>query len=652
MGGAPSREATVVYSYLRGTYEIGLIPLTSAFFGRPSGRGEHEGENVLRGHFLQMREDLFAACTLPTRNKVLSWTEIVPNRFTGEDLDAFLEIVDKRLYPTNAAMVADKNSPLLPVPCAVCLVCKDGRERRGSFRWRGRNIVIIGYFGCMDEELDAAFKTEKRTPRQGMYSITAAVFPSIGDRTFDRVLALAPVMLRGQFVGSVLQLRRGGGEFATPLSERGEMVDVSSEAPSLGAGIGGVVGQSDGLIHEDSAVDSALEMFMERVSQMSVFVEVVSDNYSSLKSLVENVAFIQIHTSAEPKQCTLDLPPIVQNAFNRTTTASSCEKKADAEGHHAEKSPPQRSSAMEQGSSCCTVQGVSCSLERDDLTDLSSVEPEGSSHLSKVPTEDGGSFHFCTEIVRVHFSKTYVALAIQWLSSFFRKPSLLENGYWVHYCLKKEEEVTRRILCHRDTIVSGWRTSHPELANQYMGDGTDKLLEHVRILQHELQQARKAAEEPTLRKKASTPPTLPCPNTTSMAVLAPPPPPHVMPYAVPPLPSPVYFVQQQPVGNPMFVSLLPFQQVQQVPQVQQIPQFQQVPQIQPLQQISHVQQIPQLQQTQPVQPIHQVQQISHVQPMPLYHLQTPELQQPSVCYLPFGDGGALPPSYVIPSSLS
>ncbi|PWV08722.1 hypothetical protein C3747_87g78 [Trypanosoma cruzi] len=35
MGAAPSRESTTLYSYFRGTYEIGLIPLTKAFFGLP-----------------------------------------------------------------------------------------------------------------------------------------------------------------------------------------------------------------------------------------------------------------------------------------------------------------------------------------------------------------------------------------------------------------------------------------------------------------------------------------------------------------------------------------------------------------------------------------------------------------------------------------
>ncbi|CCW59839.1 unnamed protein product [Phytomonas sp. EM1] len=139
------------------------------------------------------------------------------------------------------AATSQKRLPraFIPTPCALCLAYPVGKERQGCFLLEGRSINIIGYFGCMTKEMQEAFKVTKRnsefngektrsstdgnaastsTVVSGRHRNTAessdptedpqtkihlyfntSVLTSAGDRTLERVLILAPVMLRQQF---------------------------------------------------------------------------------------------------------------------------------------------------------------------------------------------------------------------------------------------------------------------------------------------------------------------------------------------------------------------------------------------------------------------------------------------------------------------
>ncbi|CCW67186.1 unnamed protein product [Phytomonas sp. Hart1] len=209
------------------------------------------------------------------------WNVMPEPNFTEADLDNFLELVEKELYQTNEDMLTDpryaigaeasasseeervnhhstttdrditaiprKHQPraFIPTPCALCLTYPSVKERRGCFPLEGRNINIIGYFGCMTKEMQVAFKVTKRnteinveklgsstgantvfasdevsarnsiTPEETASVESSAhtqrsegkidlnfytsVLTSAGDRTLERVLILAPVMLRQQF---------------------------------------------------------------------------------------------------------------------------------------------------------------------------------------------------------------------------------------------------------------------------------------------------------------------------------------------------------------------------------------------------------------------------------------------------------------------
>ncbi|CCD15147.1 unnamed protein product [Trypanosoma congolense IL3000] len=591
MGGVPSREeGTVVYSYLRGTYEIGLIPLTKALFGRDSalnGRGEN---SLLRKNFLQMRADLHEASSGPNRSKVLSWTEVKPCEITEHDLDEFLELVEQQLYATDAAMVMDHAAPLFPVPCAVCLVCKDGHDRHGSFRWRGRSIVVIGYFGCMNEALQSAFKTSTRGSCNGEYSITAAVFPSIGDRTFDRVLALAPVMLRMQFINSVRKYEQ--------IVERSILADMNGI--NISDSVHGL--SSVGLVRKNgkywlphgnaalspgSLFQEAEKMFLKRISHMPVFLEVSPGSYSSLKSLVENAAFIQIHTTVSGAQCRLELPQSFQEYSHCTSIGNECDRHGDSCEAQAQKT----------GGSSLFGDHFNDLFSFPVQNDESFLGPSGGGDLFFFDPIDPLPHQHCwkevvttdpSEVVRIHFDEVYVARAIMWLSNLFRRPTLFENICWMHYAIKKEENDTRRMLCNRDAIVADWRASHPELAKSFLGSGTSILLHHMCALQQELQRTRANTTEatvtkkpdttePTTRRKAdTTEPTTrrrtnsaePTSRRRTNAASGPrhhlvaagrqprPRPTPVVSCVPQPIAPPVYLIQPQPVGAPMYVPVV------------------------------------------------------------------------------------------------
>jgi hypothetical protein len=179
------------------------------------------------------------------------WNVMPNNNFTEDDLDHFLELVEETLFRTNEELLAadpireassevsdadpPTQHPFLPVPCALCLAYPDGKERDCAFSLDGRVVNIIGYFGLMTAEMQEAFKVTKRIPsdaevqqqqqkqREGEDQTKAAthgdssrsaqgdgdamptmwlntaILTSAGDRTLERVLVLAAVMLRQQF---------------------------------------------------------------------------------------------------------------------------------------------------------------------------------------------------------------------------------------------------------------------------------------------------------------------------------------------------------------------------------------------------------------------------------------------------------------------
>lgn len=193
-----------------------------------------DAADELRG----LGDDIQAA----TRDDLLRreyWSVMPHDNFSEQDLDHFLELVEETLFETNDEMLAadpireQKNDggadaatsattrrPFLPVPCALCLAYPDGKERDGAFTLDGRVVNIIGYFGLMTPEMQDAFKVVKRVPTSAETSedaahdaakkasgadatptmyLNTAILTSAGDRTLERVLVLAAVMLRQQF---------------------------------------------------------------------------------------------------------------------------------------------------------------------------------------------------------------------------------------------------------------------------------------------------------------------------------------------------------------------------------------------------------------------------------------------------------------------
>lgn len=157
------------------------------------------------------------------------WSIMPDSNFAEADLDRFLDLVDATLFDTNdellsadpvlsgtaAAPGTSSAKPFMPVPCALCLAYPDGKEREGALALDGRVINIIGYFGLMTREMQDAFKVVKRFPNESekrrqhadeadsasgpIMFLNTAILTSAGDRTLERVLVLAAVMLRQQF---------------------------------------------------------------------------------------------------------------------------------------------------------------------------------------------------------------------------------------------------------------------------------------------------------------------------------------------------------------------------------------------------------------------------------------------------------------------
>ncbi|KAG5479997.1 hypothetical protein LSCM1_06416 [Leishmania martiniquensis] len=185
--------------------------------------------------FLEQRQGVSGkALSCETEHLLDNYWRIMPeSNFTEEDLDRFLDLVDATLFDTNEELLSaepfilgtgavsgtSSTKPFMPVPCALCLAYPDGKEREGALTLEGRVINIIGYFGLMTREMQDAFKIVKRLPGEaetplqqqqqharGAGSSSApplflntAILTSAGDRTLERVLVLAAVMLRQQF---------------------------------------------------------------------------------------------------------------------------------------------------------------------------------------------------------------------------------------------------------------------------------------------------------------------------------------------------------------------------------------------------------------------------------------------------------------------
>ncbi|KPI88779.1 hypothetical protein ABL78_2094 [Leptomonas seymouri] len=177
------------------------------------------------------------------------WSVMPNDSFSEQDLDRFLELVEETLFETNEELLAvdpisgvtmgdgemtslsppaavpeaertGSKRPFLPVPCALCLAYPDGKERDATFSLDGRVVNIIGYFGLMTPAMQDAFKVVKRIPTSAEVRqkeelkkqqtghgdeemqpmlLNTAILTSAGDRTLERVLVLAAVMLRQQF---------------------------------------------------------------------------------------------------------------------------------------------------------------------------------------------------------------------------------------------------------------------------------------------------------------------------------------------------------------------------------------------------------------------------------------------------------------------
>ncbi|KAG5506440.1 hypothetical protein JKF63_05943 [Porcisia hertigi] len=561
------------------------------------------------------------------------WNIMPDSNFTEEDLDRFLEMVDATLFDTNdellsAYPISDDTvtasgtwdaKPFLPVPCALCLAYPDGKERDGAFSLDGRVINVIGYFGLMTREMQNAFKVVKRLPSEEekrrqqqqlqeehehahesgsapspLTFLNTAILTCAGDRTLERVLVLASVMLRQQFhtIGrrQLLQVKlkrllREQSEqkansdpkmvsylqallalpptttdqkqpFFDPLLEAplpsipvgiykptqyinavldeavqqpnasspssslrpapsdttgdenppkggvelggsptggssaadvpaGSVPGIALHVPGQGSGSedtfplskdgGGVPLGSDTLaasphdVHplpltqsEEDAITFALCRRMEKVR---VVIETASNNYSALKSLTENFAFLCCQIVFDPSLTVMeliDLPALVETgSFKPAASAMTAVSTLDA-------------TAADEAQAGATISQPTTS----DAENLLKADRLSKPLLSP------------TSAILIKLDPLHVCQATMWASSFFHCPRLLPHGKWVKYKLKDECEQLRHVLQNKDMLIAHWRKTHVEQAGQYLGKHTARLLEHVRALQVEMEEAR------------------------------------------------------------------------------------------------------------------------------------------------------------------
>ncbi|KAG8339560.1 hypothetical protein ERJ75_001027500 [Trypanosoma vivax] len=187
MGGIPSREAPTNLFCLRyGTHEVGLIPLVYRYL--------HSDNRELREQFIRVRNDPSVRYGF-MRDPEYGMDVIPPANYSEKHLDRFLDAVDETLYDSTPAMLADEDSPIWPVPCAVCFVYVNGREGSDCFSFYGRRINIIGHFGC--------YETEEQPTKEPFLYVRKSILKAAGDRTLERVVTLAAMMFKTEFFRAV-----------------------------------------------------------------------------------------------------------------------------------------------------------------------------------------------------------------------------------------------------------------------------------------------------------------------------------------------------------------------------------------------------------------------------------------------------------------
>lgn len=365
-----------------------------------------------------------------------------------------------------------------PIPCALCLAYPPSKTREGCFLLEGRYINIIGFFGFLSPAMQQAFKICKSaldvvkvaeadvaptlaSGQTTMY-LNTSILTSAGDRTLERVLALSALMLRQQFHAAsrktlLLQRRRA----LDPLSAS-SIALTDSEAHSIS--VKPLPRPPTGLFKSRSADDDTDKSvvvpyspfmpfqpgfaqewahllsdqdetqmtwnYFERLSRIHVIVHAPSNNYSALKSLTENLAFLHCQVSIPPNKTSLilkELPKLSQGSLDGADTA---------------------------------------------------VSEHAPCHLSS------------RSLVIFHVSPEYLGQAAMWASSLLHFPQI--KGKWIQYKLKDEAESQRYTLQKKDDLIAHWRRSEKEEARAYLGTHTPQLLDHVRALQQETERARAA----------------------------------------------------------------------------------------------------------------------------------------------------------------
>ncbi|ESS70199.1 hypothetical protein TCDM_00994 [Trypanosoma cruzi Dm28c] len=192
MGGVPSRDAYPTFFSLRyGSHEIALIPLLRRYFCNEN--------KELRKQFVRMRNDPSVRYNF-MRSPKYSMKELPPASYTEKDLDTFIDVIEETLYDSLKEMVEDEDTPLRPVPCAVCFVYVNGREGTDCFLFYGRRINVIGQFGCHRYE-------DKKDDEPCLY-LQKAILKAAGDRTLERVVTLASMALKEEFFRAVTTVNR------------------------------------------------------------------------------------------------------------------------------------------------------------------------------------------------------------------------------------------------------------------------------------------------------------------------------------------------------------------------------------------------------------------------------------------------------------
>ncbi|ESL11507.1 hypothetical protein TRSC58_00741 [Trypanosoma rangeli SC58] len=193
MGGVPSRDASSTFFTLcYGAHEVGLIPLVHPYFRKES--------KELRGQFVRMRNDPSVRYNY-MRGAEYNMKQLPPASYTEENLDKLLDVIDATLYDTAKNMLEDEDTPLRPIPCAVCFVYVNDREGTDCFSFFGRRINIIGHLGC--------HKYEDREDDEPCLYLQKAILKAAGDRTLERVVTLAAMMLKEEFFRAAASVHRG-----------------------------------------------------------------------------------------------------------------------------------------------------------------------------------------------------------------------------------------------------------------------------------------------------------------------------------------------------------------------------------------------------------------------------------------------------------